>query len=170
VTPCGGERRFASSAAKRLQSLGALLKGDRRALGAGAELKSFDIDNKYGKEALRAVYGYILGEAGHSSPLQGVRLPTNTDAAVAAEDDEDEIDADEDMHDEQSFRHRAQRMLESVGLASSDTNRWGSSSFDVDSKLRGKVDKFLNRLLGLKLSEQQQLFDFFSSTFDAVGE
>jgi hypothetical protein len=61
MTPAAGEYRFASSAAKRLQSLGALLKGNRDALGAGQSLKEFDIDNEFGKKAVNQFLGEIMG-------------------------------------------------------------------------------------------------------------
>ena len=51
---------FLAQAAKRLAQLGAILHGDRRALGAGCELKAFDIDNKHGAEALKQMYHYVL--------------------------------------------------------------------------------------------------------------
>ena len=58
MTACGGERRFASSLAKKLQQLGAITKGDRRAADA-ADLTSFDVDTKYGSKALAALLDLI---------------------------------------------------------------------------------------------------------------
>lgn len=48
ISDLAGERRFASTVAKRLESLGALTHGDRRATET-RDLSQFNIDNKYGK-------------------------------------------------------------------------------------------------------------------------
>ena len=55
-----GEHRFASIVAKRLESLGALTHGDRRAT-ESRDLSRFNIDNKYGRLALDATFKAIMG-------------------------------------------------------------------------------------------------------------
>jgi hypothetical protein len=69
-----GEYRFASSAAKRLASLGAILKGNRDALGAGQNLKTFDIDNKYGQKVRPSAWHDVLCCCSFTS-LAGTKLP-----------------------------------------------------------------------------------------------
>ena len=54
----GGERRFSSACASRLQSLGALTKGDRRA-STGSNFSQFDFDNKLGNKALKCMCEHI---------------------------------------------------------------------------------------------------------------
>ena len=61
ISDVGGEKRFASAVARRLALLGALTQGDRRATGSanGLGLGSFDMDNAYGKTALKNMYDMI---------------------------------------------------------------------------------------------------------------
>ncbi len=64
-------RRFAGAMAKRLASLGALLQGDQRALGAAANLKAYDVDTKWAADALERIYSDISkGE----DPMPGVKV------------------------------------------------------------------------------------------------
>lgn len=55
-----GEKRFASVVAKRLELLGALTQGDRRAA-ESRDLSQFNIDTTYGREALDVLLRTIVG-------------------------------------------------------------------------------------------------------------
>ncbi|XP_054166800.1 protein strawberry notch homolog 1-like [Oppia nitens] len=54
ISELAGEKRFASIVAKRLESLGALTHGDRRATDS-RDLSQYNIDNRYGRIALEIV-------------------------------------------------------------------------------------------------------------------
>ena len=55
VSDLGGEKRFCSAVARRLQSLGALTRGDRRAA-TGQDLQEFNVQTKIGIDALKKVF------------------------------------------------------------------------------------------------------------------
>eukprot|EP00775_Hariotina_reticulata_P007699 gene7699-7898_t len=62
VSAAGGERRFAAAVARRLQSLGALTRGDRRAA-AGLDLSESNFDSPWGRKSLRKMYDHIVLES-----------------------------------------------------------------------------------------------------------
>ena len=86
-TDLGGERRFAAAVARRLQSLGALTRGDRRAA-SGLDLGSLNYDSPLGRKALRKMYDAVVEQSPLLPPgisldkvLKG--LPENDAAALA---------------------------------------------------------------------------------------
>ncbi|KAF8066309.1 strawberry notch-like protein [Scenedesmus sp. PABB004] len=77
TSAAGGERRFAAAVARRLQSLGALTRGDRRAA-AGIDLSDSHFDSPWGRRSLKKMYDHIVNE----SP----RLPNGVSAAALLKD------------------------------------------------------------------------------------
>jgi hypothetical protein len=162
VSQVGGEWRFAGAVAKRLASLGALLKGDRRAVGAGESLKEFDVENKWGRDALSQLFDEALGFTG---PMPGVEAPDGDDAGGGAGDE----------HARHARWMEVLRktllkvdLLSEGGLSGSDV-AW-SSRHHVGCKVSAKtnVARFLNRLLGLSVPEQAAVFGYFSRVLDAT--
>ncbi|XP_008835403.1 protein strawberry notch homolog 2 isoform X2 [Nannospalax galili] len=137
ISELAGERRFASIVAKRLESLGALTHGDRRAT-ESRDLSKYNFENKYGARALSRVLSTILGHTDNRVPLpQGY---PGGDAAF--------------------FRDMKQGLL-SVGIGGRES-RTGCLDVEKDCS----ITKFLNRILGLEVRKQNALFQYFSDTFD----
>ncbi|XP_066546140.1 protein strawberry notch homolog 1 isoform X2 [Amia ocellicauda] len=137
ISELAGEQRFASIVAKRLESLGALTHGDRRAT-ESRDLSRFNFDNKYGRNALEIVMKSIVNL---DSPL--VSPPANFDGDFFKE-----------------IRHG----LIGVGLINVE-DRSGILTLDKDYN---NIGKFLNRILGMEVQQQNALFQYFSDTLNAV--
>nr|CAB3482436.1 unnamed protein product [Digitaria exilis] len=140
-TNLGGEKRFASIVAKRLESLGALTQGDRR---AGPSLSAFNYDSNYGKKALTMMYRGIMEQ--DAFPV--VPFGCSENQATLEE-----------------FITKAKAALVSVGIIRDPVMGNGKNGGKltgriIDSDMHD-VARFLNRILGL-------LFDLFTSILDLV--
>lgn len=156
ITPYGGERRFASAVARRLESYGALTQGDRRAVSKSSNLhlSHFNFETKYGELALFKLLQMIR-------PL---RIVPNFPA----------IDEDEKMKVFQYLRrdHSLRSEILSVRQVQNIQDLFLQSD-GIDFTLAAKVwlelvaininenlqvKRFLNRILGLEEYRQNMLF------------
>ncbi|XP_078614112.1 uncharacterized protein LOC144883439 isoform X1 [Branchiostoma floridae x Branchiostoma japonicum] len=140
TTSLGGERRFAAAVARRLQSLGALTKGDRRAA-TGADLSEFNFDTPYGRTALRNMYYGIC----HGEMVAGVSLDSVT-------------------HGKYQFGELNSIMQDCLTQMGVIEEGGGNSVKDKDA---GVVGRFLNRILGLSVERQNLIFHYFTQCLNA---
>ncbi|KAI6691687.1 hypothetical protein NL676_028515 [Syzygium grande] len=149
-TNLGGERRFASIVAKRLESLGALTQGDRRS--AGPSLGAYNYDSTYGKKALMLMYRGIM---------ELDSLPIVPPGCSSEEPDK-----------VQDFMVKAKAALVSVGIVRDTVVGNGKDNFKISGRIIDSdmhdVGRFLNRLLGLPPDIQNRLFELFVSILDLV--
>uniref|UniRef100_A0A8C3XKG5 Protein strawberry notch homolog 2 n=1 Tax=Chelydra serpentina TaxID=8475 RepID=A0A8C3XKG5_CHESE len=141
ISELAGERRFASIVAKRLESLGALTHGDRRAT-ESRDLSKYNFENKYGTRALDRVLTTILNQTKSKVPLPKYY-----------------------QEREAEFFQEMKQGLISVGICCKEM-KYGYVSVEKDCS----ITKFLNRILGLEVHKQNMLFQYFTDTFDHLIE
>ena len=127
TTNIKGEKRFLSTIARRLDSLGALTKGERRSAGNGLFKAEDNLENEYARRALQAFY---------ASMYQG---------KIAC------------MDIEQFERKTALKLRDGDGCLASAENL-------------PPLHTFLNRLLALRIADQNALFDEFETRLRAILE
>ncbi|KAG9510530.1 Protein strawberry notch-like 1, partial [Fragariocoptes setiger] len=136
ISDLAGEQRFASIVAKRLESLGALTHGDRRATSESRDLSQFNIINKYGREALDTMLKAIMFR-----DYRSTYVPPNYPAG-------------------RDFFEDARHALVGAGLATMKNN------FLSLEKEASNTTRFMNRLLGMRVEVQNALFAYFMTSME----
>ncbi|KAL1281104.1 hypothetical protein QQF64_015704 [Cirrhinus molitorella] len=136
ISELAGERRFASIVAKRLESLGALTHGDRRAT-ESRDLSQYNFENKYGTKALDKITKAILGHIDNKVPP-----PKGYPGGPIM-----------------FFREMKKGMID-VGIFCREPRLGLNTEKDCT------ITKFLNRILGLEVHQQNSLFQYFTDNFD----
>ncbi|XP_057295690.1 protein strawberry notch homolog 1-like [Hydractinia symbiolongicarpus] len=139
ISELAGEQRFASIVAKRLESLGALTHGDRRAT-ESRDLSRYNFDTKYGRQALDVVFKSVIG---HEKPLVNPEPPTYKGV----------------------FMEDVKKSLIGIGLVQKDER---TGVYSIADKDYTNISRFLNRILGLTVALQNALFSYFTETLAAV--
>lgn len=140
ISDLAGERRFASTVAKRLECLGALTHGDRRAT-ESRDLSQFNIDNRYGRSALEHVMRAVMR---YEAPM----LPSPKD------------------YKGDFFKDIADALV-GVGLIVNSEQTPGILTLDKDYN---NISKFLNRMLGIHVDLQNALFRYFTDVLVTIIE
>lgn len=134
-----GEKRFAATVARRLEQLGALSRGERKAGSGGTDFSKYNFESKYGRYAIDQVIDTLYFGAdkyGRLNQDEMKKYPALADG-----------------------RH----VLEMMGLYDPDKaeDKEDESSPDVP------VNRFFNRLMILPIDMQNQLFRLFMQTMEA---
>ena len=142
LTDHPGEQRFGAAVSKRLHQLGALTKGDRRSCSDGIDLSKFsDLTGRWGDKALEEMW-YALK---HVIPPKGSKVALRTTL----------LSADSRHGSFEAFAASTQRTLLNAG-------------FFGDKKANLKVEKFLNKILGMPPDDADDVFAFFSICIDCA--
>jgi len=150
VTKCGGEHKFTATVAKRMECLGALLTGDRRATGLSASLSTYDVDNHYGRQALRVLLGAIHSRRAVDLTVVGP-LPK-------------EMKIDDTTIEQWRSAFTSVAISDEVMAKSIRYRQPAQKSTFQDSGVI-TVPRFLNRLLAVPYKLQNQIFDAFSAIY-----
>jgi hypothetical protein len=134
-------------------------------LGAGVDLRAFDIDTKEGAAALNRLYDDARVSLFFIIVVWAIRL-TGRVFCVQEKNAGPMANVTIPGGDFKRFAQFARRCLVSVGVG--HANRAKGNAWELPKKFEGRVPLFLNRLMGLPVDQQKLVRLFLSFTYERL--